>query len=114
MTGCAVATAMCPTKRLARTALIPATSSTLPKISSPPMRTGAYVLFLVLGAALIYLSWQRLVPISLTETLGFITGAVFVWLIVRENIWNWPIGIANNVFFVILFWRARLFADMGL
>ncbi len=49
-----------------------------------------------------------------TELLGFFTGAACVWLIVRENIWNWPIGIANNLFFIFLFFRAGLFADVGL
>ena len=51
---------------------------------------------------------------SAIEILGFITGAACVWLLVKQNIWNWPIGIANNIFFAILFWRSRLFADMGL
>lgn len=46
-----------------------------------------------------------------TEILGFITGAASVLLAVRESAWNWPVGIANNIFFLILFWRARLYAD---
>lgn len=49
-----------------------------------------------------------------TELLGFVTGAACVWLIVKENIWNWPIGIANNLFYIFLFFRAGLFADVGL
>ncbi len=49
-----------------------------------------------------------------TEWLGFLTGAACVWLIVKENIWNWPIGITNNLFFIFLFFRAGLFADAGL
>lgn len=32
----------------------------------------------------------------------------------RGNLWNWPVGLANNIVFAILFWNARLFADFGL
>ena len=32
----------------------------------------------------------------------------------KEHILNWPIGIANNILFAVLFWRTRLFGDMGL
>ena len=45
------------------------------------------------------------------EILGFVTGAVSVAFAVRESAWNWPVGIANNVFFFILFWKAKLYAD---
>ena len=70
---------------------------------------------MVLGSAALLLgTWTKLLPLGLTETLGFVTGAVGVWLTVKENIWNWPIGIANSAFFVVLFFGARLFADMSL
>jgi nicotinamide mononucleotide transporter len=45
------------------------------------------------------------------EVLGFVTGAVSVAFAVRESAWNWLVGIANNVFFFILFWKAKLYAD---
>jgi HTH-type transcriptional regulator, transcriptional repressor of NAD biosynthesis genes len=53
-------------------------------------------------------------PFSMTETLGFVTGAAAVWLLVRESIWNWPAGIANAAFYLVLFAQARFFADSAL
>ncbi|MFE2296876.1 nicotinamide riboside transporter PnuC [Streptomyces sp. NPDC059445] len=52
--------------------------------------------------------------LSLTEALGFASGAVCVWLVARQHIANWPVGIANNVFFIVLFVQAGLYADAGL
>ncbi|MFD0271336.1 nicotinamide riboside transporter PnuC [Streptomyces sp. NPDC127106] len=51
---------------------------------------------------------------SWTEVLGFATGALCVWLVARQHLANWPVGIANNVFFIVLFTRAGLYADAGL
>jgi nicotinamide mononucleotide transporter len=51
---------------------------------------------------------------SWTEIAGFVTGAACVWLLVRQNIWNFPFGIANNLLYVWLFVRAGLYADSGL
>src|SRR5436305_1623975 len=45
------------------------------------------------------------------EILGFVTGAISVMLAVRESAWNWLVGIANNVFFFVLFWQSKLYAD---
>jgi nicotinamide mononucleotide transporter len=59
-------------------------------------------------------SWFKWLPLDFTEALGFATGAVCVWLVTKGNIWNWPVGLANNLFFAVLFWKARLFADFGL
>jgi nicotinamide mononucleotide transporter len=68
----------------------------------------------LLGLTLIVCSWRRWLPYDLTETLGFVTGVACVYLVVRESIWNFPLGIANNIFFLVLFTEARLFADAGL
>lgn len=53
-------------------------------------------------------------PVSWTEVLGFGSGALCVWLVARQHIANWPVGIANNVLFVLLFTQAGLYADAGL
>ena len=88
-----------------------------PEASHPPRprltTTELALLSLVSITALLagYLKWW---PISVVEAWGFVTGAVCVWLVVREHMWNWPIGLANNIFFFVLFFQSRLFADMGL
>ena len=51
---------------------------------------------------------------SLTEILGFLTGVVNVWLLARQNIWNWPVGLANNALYVGVFVAAGLYGDAGL
>ncbi|MFF0297176.1 nicotinamide riboside transporter PnuC [Kitasatospora sp. NPDC004615] len=50
----------------------------------------------------------------MTEWLGFVTGAICVWLTVRTNVWTFPVGIANNVFFLAVFGTAGFYADAGL
>jgi nicotinamide mononucleotide transporter len=52
--------------------------------------------------------------VSLVEVLGFVSGALCVWLVARQNVWNWPIGIANNITFFVLFWAAGIYADASL
>ena len=42
------------------------------------------------------------------------TGAWCVWLTARQSLWNFPIGIVNNVFFGVLFFQSRLYGDMSL
>lgn len=57
---------------------------------------------------------DRVLDMSLVEVLGFVSGALCVWLVVRENVWNFPIGIANNLVFIVLFVGSGLYADASL
>ena len=52
--------------------------------------------------------------VSWMEVVGFVTGALCVWLVARQNAGNWPIGILNNVAFFALFATAGLYADAWL
>jgi len=48
------------------------------------------------------------------EAAGFLTGVLNVWLVTRQNIWSWPIGVANALFYTIVFARTGLYSDTGL
>jgi nicotinamide mononucleotide transporter len=48
------------------------------------------------------------------ELFAALLGAVSVWLSVRQNIWSWPTAIVNVVLYAIVFYEAKLYADMGL
>ena len=49
-----------------------------------------------------------------TEVLGFITGVLNVYLVTRENIWSWPLGVLNALLYIVVFARAGLYSDTGL
>jgi nicotinamide mononucleotide transporter len=48
------------------------------------------------------------------EAIAVVFGIVSVYLSVRENIWSWPTAIINVAMYILVFYRARLYADMGL
>lgn len=52
--------------------------------------------------------------ITYIEWIGLITGIISVWLTVKENIWCWPVGIVSVSALFVVFFEARLYADMGL
>jgi nicotinamide mononucleotide transporter len=78
------------------------------------VKTFAYSLAVLLSLALLLAAWRHWVPVDFVDASAFVTGAWCVWLTVLENIWNWPLGLANNIFFIVLFLRTRLYADTGL
>jgi nicotinamide mononucleotide transporter len=48
------------------------------------------------------------------EWAGFVTGAACVWLVVRRNVWNFPLGIASCACFLVLFAQNQLYGEAGL
>jgi nicotinamide mononucleotide transporter len=49
--------------------------------------------------------------VSWVELFGFITGALCVWAVAKQWTWNWPVGILNNIAFIVLFLGVGLYAD---
>ena len=48
------------------------------------------------------------------EVLAVITGIISVYLSTRENIWSWPTALVNVALYFVVFYEAKLYADMGL
>jgi nicotinamide mononucleotide transporter len=51
---------------------------------------------------------------NLVELTAAVLGFVSVILIIREHVWNWPIGAVMYVLYFFTFVDARLYADAGL
>lgn len=48
---------------------------------------------------------------SYLEFFGTLLNIICVWLVVRNNIWTWPVGIAAVVLFAVLFYQIQLYSD---
>jgi nicotinamide mononucleotide transporter len=51
---------------------------------------------------------------DLIEVAAAAFGIASVFLSARQNVWNWPLGIINVALYIIVFYHAKLYADMGL
>jgi len=49
-----------------------------------------------------------------TEVLGAILGIIYIFFSIRQNIFTWPVGLVSSFLYVIVFFDAKLYADMGL
>ena len=54
------------------------------------------------------------IQFSWIEWFGFITALIYLYFSVNQKIWLWPMGILTSVFYMVVFFDARLYADMGL
>lgn len=57
---------------------------------------------------------QYITDINPYEAAGLVFGLLAVLLLIRENIWTWPSGIAYVLVSLVIFWREKLYADFGL
>ena len=46
------------------------------------------------------------------EIIAAILGAISVWLVVKRNVWNFPIGIIMVLMYTRIFYDANLYSDM--
>lgn len=52
--------------------------------------------------------------VSYVEFIGTVFGLVSVFLAARANIFTWPTGIINAIFFLVIFYQIHLYSDMFL
>ena len=48
------------------------------------------------------------------EFFGAISGVIYVFLEIRQNIWLWPVGIITSAVYIIVFFTSKFYADMSL
>jgi nicotinamide mononucleotide transporter len=48
------------------------------------------------------------------EIFGAVTGIVYVFLEIRQNIWLWPVGIVTSAVYILVFFTNKFYADMSL
>ena len=48
------------------------------------------------------------------EIFGLFTGTLSIALLIRQNIWTWPVGIAYTLASLYIFFTAKLYADFAL
>jgi nicotinamide mononucleotide transporter len=48
------------------------------------------------------------------ELFGAITGILYVFLEIRQNIWLWPVGIITSTVYIWIFFTSKFYADMSL
>jgi len=53
-------------------------------------------------------------PVSYVEFIGTLFGLISVFLAARANIFTWPTGIINAIFFLVIFYQIHLYSDMFL
>lgn len=57
------------------------------------------------------LSW---IAANYVEIAGAVLGLIFLYLEIKENVWLWPVGLISSIFYVLVFFSAKLYAEMGL
>src|SRR4030043_1236833 len=48
------------------------------------------------------------------EVFGALTGILYVFLEIRQNLWLWPVGIVTSAVYIWVFFTGKLYADMSL
>jgi nicotinamide mononucleotide transporter len=48
------------------------------------------------------------------EIVGALLSLIYLFLSIKQKIWLWPVGLLSAVFYVIVFYQSKFYADMSL
>ena len=48
------------------------------------------------------------------EIIGTLAGFIYIFLEIKQNVWLWFVGIITSALYVVVFFEAKLYADMSL
>lgn len=51
---------------------------------------------------------------DVTEIIAVVLGLISVYLVTKQNVWCYPLGIISVFIYIFIFYEVKLYADMGL
>ncbi|MBI4783750.1 MAG: nicotinamide mononucleotide transporter [Oscillatoriophycideae cyanobacterium NC_groundwater_1537_Pr4_S-0.65um_50_18] len=71
---------------------------------------------IIASILVLLMPFQKLIPIELSmlETVAVVTYAWSVWLLAKNNPLGWWIGLVGTALYGIVFYQAKLYAEVGL
>jgi nicotinamide mononucleotide transporter len=51
---------------------------------------------------------------NLIEIFGMLTGLIYIWFSIKQNVLTWPFGILSSLLYIVVFFEAKFYAGMGL
>lgn len=85
------------------------TASAAPRRPGTVLVIGLFLISTTIAAAAWYTG-----AASYLEAIAFVTGVFCVWLVTRQNIWNFPLGLITVGIYAVVFYLSDLFAMAGL
>ena len=58
--------------------------------------------------------YHQLVAFNLFELTGLASGLLCVWLLIRQSIWTWPIGLVYALVSLVVFMQSKLYSEFAL
>ena len=63
---------------------------------------------------MLYAFYEQLAAINLFEWAGLVSGLLCVWLLIKQNIWAWPIGLGYSLVSLAVFMQTKLYSEFVL